>query len=115
LGRPLAGERTKAETAYEFMHKLIDKVEAIRVGSRFGGYLSHASRDIEALTSIYQKTLFAHHFIDRQDARLVLYTWKHLRLRLWITRLYAALMKLVSAQRMARLLVRGERVVDSNQ
>ncbi|HUE97842.1 MAG TPA: transglutaminase-like domain-containing protein, partial [Anaerolineales bacterium] len=88
LGRPLAGERTRAETAYEFMRKLVHKMDTLRVRERprFKKLLSSAQQDIELLTDMYQGTLFADHTITRSDARLALNTWKHLRLRLLFAR-----------------------------
>jgi hypothetical protein len=87
LGRPLAGERTRAETAYEFMRKLLRKMDVIRARSRFSNYLMPVERDIELLTDLYQNSLFAHYTIDAQEVRTALSTWKHLRLRLWLARL----------------------------
>ncbi len=88
LGRPLAGERTRAETAQEFMGKLIDSISALRGRSRFTKSLSSAQQDIESLTHIYQGTLFAHHNIHKQDTERALNIWKRLRLRLLLARLH---------------------------
>ncbi len=88
LGRPLAGERTKAETAYEFMSKLIDRINDIREHSRHTKYLSHVEHAVEYLTDLYQDTLFAHHTIDKDDVRKALTAWNHLRLRLLLARLH---------------------------
>ena len=88
LGRPLAGERMKAETAYEFMRKLIDRINDIREHSRHAKYLSHVPHAVGYLTDLYQDTLFAHYTIDKDDVRKALTTWKHLRLRLLLARLH---------------------------
>ena len=88
MGRPLAGEYTKAETAHEFMRKLIDRVDAVRGSSRYTGYLSHTARDIEYLTDIYQASLFANQLIDKNDVRTSLNIWKRLRLRLFLARFH---------------------------
>ena len=90
LGRPLAGERTKAETAYEFMDKLIDTIRDMRERSRFTKYLFRAQQDVQYLTDVYQDTLFADHMPDKNDAGTALKTWKHLRLRLMLARLHVA-------------------------
>jgi hypothetical protein len=87
LGRPLAGEHTKAETAYEFMQKLVNKINTLREHSRFTKLLLSAQQDIELLTELYQATLFTHHKIQNEDAHTALNTWKHLRMRLWIARI----------------------------
>jgi hypothetical protein len=87
FGRPLAGERTKAETAYEFMQKLTHKLNTISAHSRFAKLLRNAPQDIELLTELYQDTLFAHTNIQEQDIRKAVNTWKRLRLRLLMARL----------------------------
>jgi hypothetical protein len=88
VGRPLAGERTKAETAHEFMEKLTNQIHTIRERSRFTKYLFRAPQDVQYLTDVYQDTLFAHHKIDKDDAGTALNTWKHLRVRLMLARLH---------------------------
>jgi transglutaminase-like putative cysteine protease len=90
LGRSLAGERTKAETANEFMQKLIYKMDQIKEGSRFTNLFFSAKQDIALLTDLYQDTLFTHNSIQRQDARAALNTWRRLRVRLWIARINVA-------------------------
>jgi hypothetical protein len=85
-GRPLAGERTKAETAYEFMHKLIRRIDSIGEHSRFARVFRNAGQDVEALTDLYQDSLFADNNIQKQDIRSAVNTWKRLRSRLWLAR-----------------------------
>jgi transglutaminase-like putative cysteine protease len=84
LGRRLAGERTQAETAFEFMQKVIEKIDHIKARSRFTDYLLRAQQDVRLLTGLYQDTLFAQHRINRDDARTAFNTWRHLRLRLLV-------------------------------
>ncbi len=107
LGRPLAGELTKAETAYEFMQKLVDKIELTREGSYFTKPLFRAQQDIELLTDLYQGTLFSHEDIQKKDVRQAFNTWKHLRLRLLIARLNAFLMKKLFVRSGAMSVFRG--------
>ena len=85
-GRTLAGEYTKAETAYEFMQKLSMKIEAIRASSRFKSFFSSAEKDITSLTDLYQDTLFTEYKTTKQDARNAWKTWQHLRWRLMLAR-----------------------------
>jgi hypothetical protein len=87
FGRPLAGERTKAETAYEFMQKLTHEMNAIRARSRFARLFGNAPKEIELLTELYQATLFAHTSIQKQQTRMAVNTWKRLRFRLLMARL----------------------------
>jgi hypothetical protein len=87
FGRPLVGERTKAETAYEFMQKLTHEMNTLGTRSRFAKLFRNAQKDIELLTELYQATLFAHTEIQKQDTRKAVNTWKRLRLRLLFARL----------------------------
>jgi hypothetical protein len=87
FGRPLAGERAKAETAYEFMQKLVHRLDTISQRSRFAKLFRSAQHDIELLTELYQATLFAHTNIQKQDTRKAVNTWKRLRLRLLMARI----------------------------
>ena len=86
-GRPLAGERARAETAYEFMRKLVTEIDSIKGHSRFTKLFSSVQQDIELLTNMYQSTLFSRNELQKNDARIALRTWKHLRLRLMVARL----------------------------
>ena len=87
LGRPLAGERGRAETAYEFMQKLLSEIDRTGKGSHFKKLFSGVQKDIELLTDLYQDTLFTRNNILKNDARRALNTWKHLRLRLMVARI----------------------------
>ena len=89
LGRPLAGERTKAETAYEFKQKLVDQIHAIGKKSFVKRLLLSSRNDIELLTDLYQATLFSQDNIQKNDARKALKAWKRLRIRLLIARINA--------------------------
>ncbi|HJQ13994.1 MAG TPA: transglutaminase-like domain-containing protein, partial [Anaerolineales bacterium] len=104
LGRPLAGERTKAETAYEFMEKLVLQISILRQRARFTTYLSRARQDVQSLTGIYQGSMFTHHMLDQNDVRTALHTWKHLRLRLLIARIHVFLQRIFSQARPAFVL-----------
>ena len=98
-GRPLAGERAKAETAYEFMTKLNDKINIVTKQSHNPKYLSRTSQYIEYLTERYQDSLFALHSIDKQDVTTAFHTWRHLRLRLLFVRLHVFLRKALFPKR----------------
>jgi transglutaminase-like putative cysteine protease len=93
LGRPLAGERTRAETAQEFMQKLVDKLEMLQGHSRSARLLAETRQDVELLTHLYQDALFSHNNIRKSESRKALKTWKHLRLRLLLARTRASLLR----------------------
>ena len=102
MGRPLAGERTRAETAYEFMHKLASTINRFGERSHLRTLSLSTQRDIELLTDMYQDTLFSDNNIQRQHARQALSTWKHLRLRLMLARLTVIASGLLSPATRAR-------------
>ena len=87
LGRPLAGQRAQAETAYEFMQKLAGEIDSIKGHSRFTALFSSVRQDVESLTHMYHSTLFSRNNIQKNDAHRALRTWKHLRLRLMVARI----------------------------
>jgi len=96
-GRPLAGARTRAETAQEFNQKLLSQIDTLRVKdhSRFARLFFDAQQNIELLTDMYHDTLFSCNNIQKNDARVALNTWKHLRLRLLLARLIAYLTRVI--------------------
>lgn len=87
LGRPLAGEGGRAETAYEFMQKLVSRIDTLRTHSHFSRLDAGIRQDIELLTELYQDSLFSHNDMEKNDSKMAWNTWKHLRLRLIIARL----------------------------
>ncbi len=87
LGRPLAGQRDQAETAHEFMQKLNNKLEEIKRGSRIKKLFITTQRDVRLLTNIYQTSLFKEYQTNRNDVKLALQTWKHLRWRLIVAQI----------------------------
>ncbi|HKY55181.1 MAG TPA: transglutaminase-like domain-containing protein, partial [Anaerolineales bacterium] len=87
LGRPLAGERARAETAYEFSNRLIDKLDGTIQRGRFTKLFASSKHDITQLTNIYYTSLFSQHQTQKKDAVTAFNTWKQLRLRLMIARL----------------------------
>jgi hypothetical protein len=93
--RPLAGERTRAETAYEFKQKLVDQINTIARNSMIKRLLLSSQNDIELLTDLYQATLFRQNNIQKNDVRKALKAWKHLRLRLLIARMNAYFTKVI--------------------
>jgi len=87
LGRPMAGRRDDAETAYEFMQKLNNRLEEVKRGSRIEKLFKTTQRDVRLLTNTYQTSLFREHQTDRNDVKHALQTWKHLRWRLVVARI----------------------------
>jgi transglutaminase-like putative cysteine protease len=86
LGRPVAGERTRAETAHEFMQKLVSRIDTLSAHSRFSKLLSNIPENVELLTRLYQDSLFSPVHLEKNDSIKAWDAWKSLRLRLWIAR-----------------------------
>jgi len=89
LGRPLAGEHSNSETAYEFMQKLNGRIDKLKVASSWKRLYVSTQRDVRLLTNAYQASLFKQHQTNKDDASLALQTWKHLRWRLILARFNA--------------------------
>ena len=87
LGRPLAGERTRAETAYEFVNRLVARASEINDLPRFAKILSRLQNDALTLTDLYHSTLFVDYPVQKKDAHTAWHTWKYLRWRLLFARL----------------------------
>ena len=87
LGRPLAGERTRAETAHEFIHKLSNKVNELNVDARFAKLLSRLQNEAVTLTNLYHSSLFVNYRVQKRDSHAAWNLWKRLRWRLFAARL----------------------------
>ncbi len=91
LGRPLAGERTRAETVHEFMSKLNAAFDGFKTGPLRRRMFALAQRDVRLLTNTYHAALFRQTQLNRNEIKLALQTWRHLRLRLLYGRLILSL------------------------
>lgn len=87
LGRPLAGARTRSETAYEFTEKLIRRYEDISARSKHIKWLKHIEAQALQFTNIYLSSMFSQHTIQKSDAGTAFNIWKHLRRQLIIARI----------------------------
>ncbi len=83
--RPLAGKPAPAETADEFMHKLIQNIRALHAEFDQSHQVVH--KDVKDLTKIYHTALFSNHQVDHQDVRHALHIWKRLRWALTMERI----------------------------
>ena len=97
MGRPLAGVRTKAETASEFTYKLIGRLDEINASRKTRP--SHA--EAQQLTNIYLLSQFSHHTLQKVDAGIAFALWKRLRKQLLFARFREFM-----AQRVNKLRVR---------
>jgi transglutaminase-like putative cysteine protease len=94
MGRPLAGPRTRAETASEFTDNLTRSIEAIRVRSEPAKASKQFKGEAQQLTHIYLLSLFSSHSTSKHDARKSFDLWKRLRRQLLIARLQSFLVRI---------------------
>ncbi len=92
-GRPLAGTRTRAETASEFTSRLIHTIDDMDERFQRTKQLKTIRVNAQQLTSLYLHSMFSNHMVDRQDASKAFTLWKQLRLQLWIARVQSYLSK----------------------
>jgi len=86
IGRPLAGTRTRAETATEFTYKLIHKIDESYRDSKRLQPPAFFNRDARKLTSLYLLSVFSNHTINKGDAKEAFTLWKRLRRQILLTR-----------------------------
>jgi transglutaminase-like putative cysteine protease len=86
-GRSLAGERSRAETAHEFMNKLVQRVHDVHAQLKLKGSPQKVKTDIEQLTSIYQSSLFSKHNVDVEDVKMAINAWSRLRWSLFVEKM----------------------------
>lgn len=84
LGRPLAGERTRAETASEFTEKLVRKMDQMKSTSK---HAKAFRQEAYQLTNVFLLSLFSNHQINQQEIRNTYDAWKQMRHQLLTARL----------------------------
>ena len=82
MGRPLAGVRTRAETASEFTDKLISRLDEIDAHQKSLSPHSQARQ----LTAMYLLSQFSNHTLQKSDAGIAFALWKRLRKELLLAR-----------------------------
>lgn len=112
LGRPLAGERTRAETAHEFTIKLLHRIEEIGSTSRRKKLLRHIQADVQQFTKIYLWSLFSKHTTQTGDASAAFALWKRLRWQLMIVRIDHMLIQARQRMNLRRWLSRTRKPVE---
>jgi hypothetical protein len=87
-GQRLAGPAEPGDTPHEFAVTLAERLNRLSPNSRLGTVLSPASREIYRLTDLYIQTLYSPHPSDSRTQVQAIQTWRRLRQRLWLARLY---------------------------
>ncbi len=88
LGRLLAGERARAETALEFRQKLLERMHELNNRSPFKTVFAGIEQDVMLLTDYYQEALFRDRTMQKDDVSSLWTIWKRLRLRMSLLHAY---------------------------
>lgn len=87
LGRTLAGKQTRAETAFEFSDKLLQRVEELHNQPGTMKDSGQWQNEILEFTRLYLLSLFGNYKTTKDDASKAFDLWKQLRRRILIARL----------------------------
>jgi hypothetical protein len=81
LGRSLAGPREYSETAHEFTNKLIRYLEHSYHDAKPQDTerVKYMQNEMNRFTNLYSSILFSNHAVQRNDSRVALKIWRHLR------------------------------------
>jgi hypothetical protein len=87
MGRPLAGQRTRAETAFEFTDRLLMKVKELQNQPGLLRSSIQLQNEVLQFTNLYLMSLFGSHETTKADSRKAFALWKRLRKQIVIARL----------------------------
>jgi hypothetical protein len=82
LGRPVTGYASKYQTAHSLSLELIEKLSAIKTSTLLKNWLAPAQNEINQLTELFSRSLFAPSLPTRAEAKEAVKTWSRLRRRL---------------------------------
>ena len=82
LARPVTGYVLKDQTAHSYAFALIQRLLALKVSRRSQNWLAPAGGEIEQLTELFSRSLFAPLPPTRAEANDAIRTWSRLRWRL---------------------------------
>ena len=93
FGRPLVGNRSSGETAFEFSNRLNRKIDEVRHRSGRSNLFHKIKENVQELTDIYYRSLFSQQHTQKKDAVMAFNIWKQLRVRLIATQIVNRLNK----------------------
>jgi transglutaminase-like putative cysteine protease len=82
LARPVTGRALRNQTAHSYALALIQCLSALKVSTHLQNWLAPAQNEIEQLTELFSRSLFAPLPPNRVDANEAIKTWSRLRWRL---------------------------------
>ncbi len=87
-GQRLALVAEVGHTPYEFAAMLVERVTMLLPNSRWHAMLAPAPQEIRHLTELYVQSCYSPHPLDTISRTDAIRTWRRLRPRLWLARLY---------------------------
>ncbi len=99
LARPMMGAASKDQTAHSFAANLVQSLSLIAVSSRFRKWLMLSQYEIDQLTEIYSRSLFAPLPSTRLQAHDAIWIWSRLRWRLMLANVLGIINKISMFQK----------------
>jgi transglutaminase-like putative cysteine protease len=93
LARPITGRPPRNQTAYSYAFALTQSVSAFETSPRLRKWLSPSRHEIEKLTDLFSRSLFAPHPSTRTEANIALKNWSRLKWRLILANLLRIIVK----------------------
>jgi hypothetical protein len=87
-GQRLAAVTDPGDTPNEFATRLAKRVTMLPPDGRWKTALAPAPQEINHLTDLYVQSRYSPHAPDRKTQNQAIRTWRRLRRRLWLARLY---------------------------
>ncbi len=96
LTRPVTGYASTSQTAHAYAFSLIQRLSSIKISPRFQNWLAPAQHEIEQLTELFSRSLFAPLPPTRAEADDALRNWSRLRWRLLLVNIMAIMERKLS-------------------
>ncbi|CAG0985180.1 Protein-glutamine gamma-glutamyltransferase [Anaerolineales bacterium] len=93
LARPITGQPSRNQTAYSYASNLIQHLSTFEVSPRLQNWLAPSHNEIQKLTDLFSRNLFAPQPSTRADANDALKNWSRLRWRLILANVIRAINK----------------------
>jgi hypothetical protein len=88
LARPVSGSASMDQTAHQYASALSARLSALADQPRLGKWLSPSNSEVDELTELYARSLFAPAAPTRTEARGAVELWSRLRWRLILANVF---------------------------
>jgi len=88
LARPVTGYASKNQTAHAYAFTLIQRLSAIEASSRLQNWIAPSHNEVNQLTELFSRSLFAPFPPTRAEAKQALKCWSRLRWRLLLASVF---------------------------